>query len=195
MPTSAARASLAALNTAQEKSPALHFPKMNANENECLRYDDIRLFHKGACHVFADALKTQFPEEGYTLKRVLVCDGFDSQQAYHVFASKGEFIVDASGIKREEDYVAWVTACKQTVHFGDPCVPKIRLHEVNDAELFEHHHNDEYNGTVNRWGLFSGVDFVVIARQRANALIEHWPKKYRVSVLEEGSKLKKSKGV
>jgi hypothetical protein len=158
---------------------------MNAAETECLSQDDIRLFHKGACHIFAVTLKASFSDEGYTLKRVVLEKDSDTKEAYHVFASRPGFIVDACGIKREDDYLAWLTGRHREKSFGSLVTPVVTMRDTSEAELLAHHREDTDRGSVNRWCLFSGQDFVAVARGRATALIQHWPEKYRVSVLSK----------
>ena len=160
--------------------------KMNASEEECLGQDDVRLFHKGACHVFAAALADAVPGEGYTLKRVVLRKEFDTKEAYHVFAAADGFLVDASGIKRAEDFVAWLTARHREKSFDCIVVPTVELHDVTSEELLAHHDDHPHLGSVNRWSLFVGPAFVAAARARATALIEHWPERYQVSVLKTG---------
>jgi hypothetical protein len=159
---------------------------MNALESECLRQDDIRLFHKGACHVFAAVLKHALLDEDYSLKRVVLMKAFGPKDAYHVFAAADDFVVDASGIKRASDYVAWLTARHVEKNFGTTDIPLVKLLETSEEELFAHHHDDPHHGSVNQWDLFSGEEFVAVARARAEVLIEHWPEKYRVSILKTG---------
>jgi len=164
---------------------------MNACESECLQQDDVRLFHKGACHILAVALKELLPDEAYVLKRVLLQKEFDTKVAYHVFAAKGEFVVDASGIKRADDYLVWLRARHQEKIFGGILIPLVELHDVSETDLLAEYHDDAHLGSVNRWGLFSGPEFVSAARARAVAFVEHWPEKFRVSILEAGRLLKK----
>jgi len=162
---------------------------MTALETDCLKQDDVRLFHKGACHIFAATLKAKFANEAYVLKRVLLKREFDMQGAHHVFAAKGEFVVDASGIKRAADYIAWATARYRETHFGTVVIPLVEMHDTSEEELLNHHHDDPHLGAVNCWSLFSGAEFSAAARNRAEALIQHWPEKYQVSVLQAGQTL------
>jgi hypothetical protein len=71
---------------------------------ECLKQDDLRMFYKGACHVFAVALQRYRSLEQYELCRVL-CRGLG---AYHVYARTGDWLVDVGGLKREADYFHWL---------------------------------------------------------------------------------------
>lgn len=153
-------------------------------EKECLSQDDLRLFHKGACHIFAVALTTEFPCEGYSIKHVVIKRKFDIVEAYHVLAALDQFLVDASGIRRADDYIAWLTAR----HFDESSefVPSIELRDVATEELTAHFRDDPRLGSVNRWSLFVGTEFVEEARKRAVKLINHWPQKYQVSVLQTG---------
>ncbi|HUA68557.1 MAG TPA: hypothetical protein VMA13_08410 [Candidatus Saccharimonadales bacterium] len=167
---------------------------MNAAETECLNQDDIRLFHKGACHIFASALKQAFPCESYSLKRVVLLREFDSKEAYHVLAERDDFVVDASGIKRTSDYVAWLKAWHVEKSFGSTIPPEVKLHETSEVDLFTHYHDDPHLGSVNQWGLFSDGAFVTAARVRAQTLIKHWPEKYQVSILQGGLLFQRNDG-
>jgi len=162
---------------------------MNAPEEECIVQDDMRLFHKGACHVFAAALADAVPGEGYMLKRVVLKKEFDTKEAYHVFAATEGFLVDASGIKRADDFIPWLTARHTEKSFDCTVVPTVELCDVTSEELLAHHHEHAHLGSVNRWNLFAGEEFVAVARARATALIKHWPEKYQVSVLKAGLSL------
>jgi hypothetical protein len=131
---------------------------------ECLKQDDLRMFYKGACHVFAVALQRYRSLEQYELCRVL-CRGLG---AYHVYARTGDWLVDVGGLKREADYFHWLQRRANEHEWTSA----IRYEAVSETELLRQARIDEARGTVNEWGLFTDPDFVSQAMARAQKLVE-----------------------
>src|SRR6266480_7131344 len=110
----------------------------------CLVQDDLRLFFKGACHVFAVTLQECRREENYSLYRVRCGD----KETYHVYARSGDVIVDVGGLKREQDYLRWLTN-----RMGRDT--RVQVVPTSKDELFQVEHIDSWRGSVNKWGLFA----------------------------------------
>lgn len=141
---------------------------------ECLKQDDLRLFYKGACHVFAVALQRYRSEQRYELCRV-VCRGLG---AYHVYARTGEWLLDVGGLKRERDYFDWLN--RRALDHG--WAPPITAEITSDEELLRRARVDQQRGLVNEWGLFTDPDFVSQAMTRARTLVEE-SDRYRADLM------------
>jgi hypothetical protein len=140
----------------------------------CLKQDDLRLFSKGACHVFAVALQRYRPDEQYEICRV-VCG---EMGAYHVYARIGDWIVDVGGLKRESDYLRWLAS--RTVEQDWPSRPSPEI--TSEADLLCQARVDPRRGVVNEWGLFTDPAFVSQAMSRAQALVEE-SDRYRAALM------------
>lgn len=147
---------------------------MTEAAQKCLRQDDLRLFSRGACHVFAVALLRCRPEEHYEISRV-ECGGFG---AYHVYARSGEWIVDVGGVKRESDYLRWLA--NRTVEEDWPSLPSPKI--TSESELLCQASVDDRKGIVNAWGLFTDPAFVSQAVSRAEALVKE-SNRYRATLM------------
>jgi hypothetical protein len=142
--------------------------------------DDIRLFCGRACHIFAVVLHEMFPQEKYSLRRVVVTD-FQKMEGFHVYAHRAPFMVDACGIRREADYLAWLVPHRQELTEMECKVGTVD--EPNPQDFLKTSIVDGNGIPNNRWKLWTDEEFVVVARKRACALIEHWKNKYRASLL------------
>lgn len=141
---------------------------------ECLKQDDLRLFYKGACHIFAVALQRYRSEQQYEVCRV-VCRGLG---AYHIYARTGGWLVDVGGLKRECDYFSWLN-CRAIEHeWGSPIMSEI----TSEEELLRQTRVDDQHGAVNEWGLFTDPDFVSQAMGRAQMLVEE-SDRYRADLM------------
>jgi hypothetical protein len=140
----------------------------------CLDQDNLRLFFKGACHVFAVALQQYRAEENYTLHRV-VCGDFG---AYHVYAKSGDVIVDVGGLKREHDYLRWL-ANRMTEMERDS---RPEVLPTSKDKLFQVARVDSRRGRVNEWGLFADPLFISQAMERAETLVLE-SDRYRATLL------------
>ena len=132
------------------------------------------MFYKGACHVFAVALLRWRPDECYTLYRV-VCR---SLGAYHVYAKTGEWMVDVGGLKREADYIFWLSKRMQEQEE----YAHVSVTAVTEDALFQRARLDPVNGPVNEWGLFTDPSFLAEAMDRAKVLVLE-SDRYRASLM------------
>jgi hypothetical protein len=107
---------------------------------DCLNQDDLRMFCRGACHVFAVALQRYKPQEQYKLRRVV----FRGYSAYHVYARSGDWLVDVGGVRREADYFKWLKR-RAIENEWDPA---IRSEEVSETELLRQATIDTRLGVV-----------------------------------------------
>jgi hypothetical protein len=147
---------------------------MTEYASQCLDQDDARMFYKGACHIFAVALKRYRRSEQYELCRV-VCNGLG---AYHVYARSHDWLVDVGGLKRETDYLHWLRRRALENEWNSP----ITFEPVSEADLLQQTRTDELRGFVNEWGLFTDPDFVLRAMERAKILVED-SDRYRASLM------------
>jgi hypothetical protein len=131
---------------------------------DCLKQDDLRMFSRGGCHVFAVALQRYRSEEQYELCRV-VCRGL---RAYHVYARTGGWLVDVGGLKRESDYFHWLG--RRAIE--REWTSEIKSEIASETDLLRQARVDERHGIVNVWGLFTDPDFVSQAMRRARTLVE-----------------------
>ncbi|HEV2806284.1 MAG TPA: hypothetical protein VGW57_15280 [Chthoniobacterales bacterium] len=130
----------------------------------CLKQDDLRLFYKGACHVFAVALQRYQPAERYQLRRVV----FREMGAYHVYARSGDWLIDVGGLRRESDYVRWLEA--RAIEYGWNSAVSSEF--VLESDLLRAARFQEPQGLVNERGLFTDPEFVSQAMARAKTLAE-----------------------
>jgi hypothetical protein len=145
--------------------------------------------------VFAVVLQEMKKEEDYELVRVSVLKELDEITAYHVYALRGQHMVDVCGIRAEEEYLDWLTAKHVEKVFDGRKIPKITCHKTTTAELLDRVRNDARLGWVNQWEFFTDKDFIHRATERAKMLIEHWPEKYAASLVVDGQKLRKEYGL
>jgi hypothetical protein len=141
---------------------------------ECLKQDDLRMFYKGACHVFAIALQRYRSEEQYELCRI-VCRGLG---AYHVYARSRDWLVDVGGLKREADYFHWLEHRATEREWTSAISSEV----VSETELLRRARIEQPHGIVNEWGLFTDPDFVSQALSRAQILVED-SDRYRASLM------------
>lgn len=140
----------------------------------CLNQDNLRLFYKGACHVFAVALQRFTVSDSYELRRV-VCNNFG---AYHVYARANGWLVDVGGLKRETDYFHWLRG--RAIEHGWPL--DIISEAVSETELLRQAQIQDPRGIVNEWGLFTDPEFVSKAMGRAQILVEE-SDRYRAGLM------------
>src|SRR4051812_15142051 len=76
---------------------------------EALAFPEPILFTKGGCHIFALVLQRLLRDQKYALRRFDVGD----MKGYHVYAYRAGFMVDARGIRREDDGMAAAHALYQ----------------------------------------------------------------------------------
>jgi hypothetical protein len=138
----------------------------------CLKQDDLRLFFKGGCHVFAVALQRFQPL--CQLRRVI----FREMGAYHVYACSGEWLIDVGGLKRQSDYFRWLEARAAEQGWN----PLVSSEPASEAELFREAKFQEPQGIVNDWGLFTDPEFISQAMTRAKALVEE-SDRYRAALM------------
>lgn len=141
---------------------------------KCLKQDDLRMFYKGACHVFAVALQRYRSQDQYELCRV-VCNGMG---AYHVYARSGGWLVDVGGLRREVDYFQWLKRRASEHEWSGPIGSEV----TSETELLRRFKKEERRGFINEWGLFTDSDFVSQAMARARTLVEE-SDRYRADLM------------
>ena len=157
---------------------------MTDSEEQCLAFDDLKFFNRGACHLFAVALQDSQPLEKYDLVR-LSCLGINELfPGYHVGVRSGDFLVDVGGIRRLQDYLDWLRTKRTGTDFGRPDIPVVSTHAITRDEVLKVVREDKFLGPVNQWDLFARPEFVERALVRANAVIEFSPEKYRASLVK-----------
>jgi hypothetical protein len=157
---------------------------------ECLGQPDHVLFTHRGCHVFADTLLQRFHTENSKLKTIEINDGYGpATSGFHVLAHRDGFLVDAHGIKREQDYCLWLCG-KRALANPDMPVPFVRAIEINSLELFKIASYDQCGLPLNKWGHLVDPEFIRVVGERAAVYVEPIAERFQVSILLAGFELR-----
>jgi hypothetical protein len=157
---------------------------------ECLEQPDHRLFTHRGCHIFATEILNRFPTENYSIRTIEIDDGYGAATSgFHILPYRSGFVVDAHGIKREQDYCMWLCG-KRSVADSKMPVPLVRTVEVESGDLLVTAGYGGHGAPLNKWGHLVHPDFLRIVGERARKYIESIPERFQVSLLIAGFELR-----
>ena len=152
-----------------------------------LGMDDLGLFMRGGCHVFAVTLVDQLPEEGYEIVCASVVSPLNPHNrvdAAHILCHRDDFIVHAPGVERWTLYAERTASGyrdRQPSIWGDAlCL----MTTTSATELFAPVSERWMYGPVNRWEHGLDADFVAEVRRRAVDYIGRNRDRLRLSIAE-----------
>ena len=140
---------------------------------------DLFLFTAGGCHIFCRALLRLMPGEGYEARHLHLKGGdtHTDSPGYHIYAFHAGYAVDALGIRREDDLIAW-TAAKENC--------SVTAHAFQIDTAFDKVAGDFRTGPTNLWGLPLHDLFVQYIDSKAHLLILQEEARYSVKLLLKG---------
>lgn len=149
--------------------------QLTKRETDCLGLADADLFRRGACHVLAVVLKRSGRWAPCELVRVPAVRDSQPIGAYHVYAKKGDDVLDITGKRKETELLDDLDRhLKQIGAKGFNSGISRPPQPIDEKELLTRDRRDMAGAWVNAWGLFSGNQFIVGATDRAESVIKRW---------------------
>jgi hypothetical protein len=145
---------------------------------------DLFLFTGGGCHIFARALANLLSDQRYVLRAAFETKNC-KPDCFHVYAYADGYLIDALGIKREQDYLDHIAGSRGVKIHTELCAEKDLFKKTGWSK------DGDPAYEVNRWGLVMDDSFVAYAKARAEMLIQIEPARYQLSYLLNEKKKQK----